>query len=148
MSLCSSCKEGSYHMQRPPGRRKDDHPPTLSQLGDKRQIELILNTHCTQQSHTRADGDQSRNNAEFPSLQSRTIISHQCCNCSTDKAVCLLYLAIDHYIKANAVDFIQGAEALASLIHVVAGKSAKRQISWSQVSVATVKWGKVTKDFL
>lgn len=41
----------------------------------------------------------------------------------------VLYLAIDHDIEANAVDFIQGAEALAVLIHVIAGKSAGGQIS-------------------
>lgn len=51
-----------------------------------------------------------------------------------DKAVLLLYLAIYHYIKANAEYFIQRAEALAVLILVIAGKSAGGQISCSQVS--------------
>lgn len=51
----------------------------------------------------------------------------QCQLFNQEKAMLLLYLPIDHYIKANAVYFIQCAEGLAILIFVVAGKSAGRQ---------------------
>lgn len=46
-----------------------------------------------------------------------------------DQAVFLLYLAIDHDIKANAEYFIQRAEALPVWILVITGKSAGGQIS-------------------
>lgn len=64
----------------------------------------------------------------FPACKRRQLmhIFQQCQLFNREKAMLLLYLPIDHDIKANAVYFIQCAVGLAVLIVVVAGKSAGR----------------------
>lgn len=51
-------------------------------------------------------------------------------------ALLLLYLAIDHYIKADSVDFIQGAESFTVLILVISCvsvglRTVNKRVQWN-----------------